>query len=199
MDDGIPRTARARGRIAPAKMAHVVLRTNRYDELIAWWTTVLELEPMHANPFITFLTFDDEHHRIAIARGGPDLAAKATNSVGVDHFAFAYSSARDLLATYERLAAEGIRPSTSIHHGLTLSFYYLDPDRNEVELQVDAFKTTAEIDAFIAGGAFTRNPIGVLFDGDALVKRWREGASEAELLRPLEGGPPDMRTAFAEH
>jgi catechol 2,3-dioxygenase-like lactoylglutathione lyase family enzyme len=159
---------------------------------------VLELEPLHASPFITFLSFDDEHHRIAIARF-PDLKDKLPNAVGVDHFAFSYAGVGDLLSTYERLAANGIRPSTSIHHGVTLSFYYLDPDRNEVELQVDAFRTQAELNAFLAGGAFTRNPIGVLFDGDALVKRWREGASEAELLRPLEGGPPDLRTAFAEH
>ena len=198
MADGIPRTARARGKVAPAKMAHVVLRTNRYDEMLAWWKTVLELEPMHANPFLTFLTFDDEHHRVAIARL-PGLAEKVPNAVGVDHFAFSYASVGELLATYERLAALGIRPSTSIHHGVTLSFYYLDPDRNEVELQVDAFATPAELNAYLAGGAFARNPIGVLVDGDALVKRWREGASEAELLRPLEGGPPDPRTVFAEH
>jgi catechol 2,3-dioxygenase-like lactoylglutathione lyase family enzyme len=198
MPDAVPRTARARGRIAPAKMAHVVLRTNRYDEMIAWWTTLLELQPMHANPFLTFLTFDEEHHRIAIARL-PNLKEKVANAVGVDHFAFSYACASDLLSTYERLAANGIRPSTSIHHGVTLSFYYLDPDRNEVELQVDAFRTQAELNAFLGGGAFQRNPIGVLFDGDALVKRWREGASEAELLRPLEGPPPDPRTVFAEH
>ena len=198
MTDAVPRTARTRGRIAPAKMAHVVLRTNRYDEMIAWWKTVLELEPLHANPFITFLTFDDEHHRVAILCA-PDLKDKVPNAVGVDHFAFSYASVGDLLSTYERLAAIGIRPSTSIHHGITLSFYYLDPDRNEVELQVDAFRTQAELNRFLAGGPFAANPIGVLFDGEALVRRWREGASDAELLRPLEGGPPDMRTAFAEH
>lgn len=198
MTDAVPRSARTRGRIAPAKMAHIVLRTNRYDEMIAWWKTVLELEPLHASPFIAFLTFDDEHHRVAIARF-PDLKDRPPNAVGVDHFAFSYAGIGDLLSTYERLAANGIRPSTSIHHGITLSFYYLDPDRNEVELQVDAFRTQAELNAFLAGGAFTRNPIGVLFDGDALVKRWREGATESELLRPLEGGPPDLRTAFAEH
>jgi catechol 2,3-dioxygenase-like lactoylglutathione lyase family enzyme len=198
MVDAIPRSARERGRVAPAKMAHVVLRTNRYDEMIAWWKTVLELEPMHANPFLTFLTFDEEHHRVAILRA-PNLKDKVPNAVGVDHFAFSYATVGDLLATYERLAAQGIRPSTSIHHGVTLSFYYLDPDRNEVELQVDAFATPAEVNAFLAGGAFARNPIGVLVDGDALVRRWRAGASEAELLRPLEGPPPDPRTAFAEH
>lgn len=198
MSDGIPRTARARGRIAPTKLAHIVLRTNRYDEMIAWWKSVLELDVMHANPFLSFFTFDEEHHRIAIARL-PDLKDKVPNAVGVDHFAFSYASIGDLLSTYERLAAQGIRPTTSIHHGVTLSFYYLDPDRNQVELQVDAFRTQAELNGFLAGGAFRRNPIGVLFDGDALVARWRAGASDAELLRPLEGGPPDPRTVFAEH
>ena len=198
MVDGVPRSARARGRIAPARMAHVVLRTNRYDEMIAWWKTVLELEPLHASPFITFLTFDDEHHRVAIARM-PNLKDKVANAVGVEHFAFSYASIGDLLSTYERLAANGIHPATSIHHGITLSFYYLDPDRNEVELQVDAFRTQAELNAFLAGGALERNPIGVLFDPEALRARWRAGASDAELLRPLEGGPPQMEQIFAEH
>lgn len=198
MTDAIPRTAKQRGRVAPVKMAHVVLRTNQYDEMVAWWKCFLEAEPLHANPLITFLTFDEEHHRLAIARL-PNLAPKVPSSVGVDHFAFSYGSVGDLLATYERLAAQGVRPSTSIHHGITLSFYYLDPDRNEVELQVDVFDSVEATNAFLAGGVFTRNPIGVLFDPDALVKRWHEGASDAELLRPLEGGPPDMTQAFAEH
>jgi catechol 2,3-dioxygenase-like lactoylglutathione lyase family enzyme len=198
MTDAIPRTAKQRGRIAPAKMAHVVLRTERYDEMIAWWKTVLELEPLHQNPLVGFFTFDDEHHRIAILRA-PGLAPRQPNSVGVDHFAFSYASIGDLLATFARLSEQGIRPTTSIHHGITLSFYYLDPDRNQVELQVDAFPSVEATNAFLAGGVFERNPIGVLFDGDALVKRWREGASDAELLKPLEGPVPDLSTAFAEH
>jgi catechol 2,3-dioxygenase-like lactoylglutathione lyase family enzyme len=198
MTDSVPRSARARGRIAPAKMAHVVLRTNRYEEMIAWWRTVLELEPLHASPFITFLTFDEEHHRLAIARL-PGLKDRVLNAVGVDHFAFSYASLSDLLSTYERLAANGIRPTTSIHHGITLSFYYLDPDRNEVELQVDAFRSQPELSAFLAGGAFARNPIGVLFDPEALLARWRAGVGEAELLRPLEGPPPQGVQVFAEH
>ena len=193
----VPRPARERGRIAPVRMAHVVLRTARFAELLAWWRTVLELEPMYENPFIAFLTFDEEHHRIAIANA-PHLAEKTPNAVGVDHFAFSYASAGDLLATVERLAAAGIAPSTSIHHGPTLSFYYLDPDRNQVELQVDAFPNVEALNAFFASGQFAKNPIGVLVDPQALVKRWREGASEAELRRPIEGPPPGLGI-FAEH
>lgn len=198
MVDRIPRSARERGRIAPAKMAHIVLRTANFDAVIAWWKTVLELEPLHQNPSIAFLSFDDEHHRIAFIND-PRLAPKLQNSVGVDHFAYSYASLGDLLATYVRLAEQGIRPATSIHHGISLSFYYLDPDRNEVELQVDAFPDVEATNAFLAGGPFAKNPIGVLFDPEALVKRWREGASDAELLAPLEGPPPDLGSAFAEH
>ncbi len=193
----VPETARQRGRIAPARMAHVVLRTKRFAELLAWWKTVLELEPMYENPMIAFLTFDEEHHRIAIANV-PGLDEKALNSVGVDHFAFSYATAGELLATVERLAGQGIRPSTSIHHGPTLSFYYLDPDRNQVELQVDAFSEVKALNAYFANASFARNPIGVVVDPDELVKRWREGATEEELRRPIEGPVPSM-AIFAPH
>jgi catechol 2,3-dioxygenase-like lactoylglutathione lyase family enzyme len=197
MTTRVPTTARERGRIAPVRMAHVVLRTKRFAELLAWWKTVLELEPMYENPMIAFLTFDEEHHRIAIANSA-GLADKALNAVGVDHFAFSYATAGDLLATVERLSAQGIRPSTSIHHGPTLSFYYLDPDRNQVELQVDAFPDLASLNAHFATASFAQNPLGVLVNPDEYVKRWREGASEEELRRPLEG-PVPTTAVFAPH
>ena len=58
MVDAVPTSARARGRIAPAKMAHIVLRTNRYDEMIAWWKTVLELEAIGPGPFCGMMLAD---------------------------------------------------------------------------------------------------------------------------------------------
>ena len=53
--------------IVPSKLAHFVLRTRRYAELIAWYRTVLGAKPVFESPFVTFLTGDSEHHRIAIA------------------------------------------------------------------------------------------------------------------------------------
>ena len=76
-----------RGRIAPAKLAHVVRRTARFEEMIAWYETVLAARVVHGDGMLAFLTYDDEHHRIAIARipgieDGPQMAA------GTDHIAF---------------------------------------------------------------------------------------------------------------
>ena len=42
---------------------------------------------------------------------------------------------------YLRLKKQGIVPHTCMNHGFTTSLYYLDPDGNEVEIQVDNFKT----------------------------------------------------------
>jgi catechol-2,3-dioxygenase len=175
--------------IPPSKLAHFVLRTRRYQEMIAWYRTVLGAEPVFESPFVTFLSWDAEHHRIAIANA-PQLVDRPHDAVGIDHVAVTLPSAVALLRTYERLRDRGIRPSTPIHHGPTLSMYYLDPDRNELELQVDAFDTEAELKAWFAGDAFRANPIGVLYDPEALLARWKAGATEAELRAPIAGPPP---------
>lgn len=198
MPNGIvPPTAKERGKIAPAKFAHAVIRTNRFDEMVGWYKSVLELEPLLENAFVAFLTFDEEHHRIAIARA-PGMEEKEVNRTGVDHFAFTYASIDDLLATYVRLKELGVEPSTPIHHGPTLSFYYLDPDRNEIELFVDVFDDVADQNEWMKGAQFNNNPIGVIFDPDDLVKRWQEGEPHEQLLKPLEGPMPGPG-AFADH
>jgi catechol 2,3-dioxygenase-like lactoylglutathione lyase family enzyme len=183
--------------IAPSKLAHFVLRTRRYEELIAWYRTVLGAMPVFESPFLTFLTWDAEHHRLAIARG-PHLADRPDDAVGVDHIAVTLPTAVDLLRTYERLRDLGIRPTTPIHHGPTLSMYYLDPDRNEIELQVDAFDTEAELKAFFRSDGFAKNPLGVLYDPEALLARWKAGATEQELRAPI-AGPPPSSNPFAPH
>ena len=79
---------------------------------------------------------DAANHRIAL--GG--LPAFETDPdrlkhEGLHHFAFEYGSLDELLGTYLRLERAGIMPHMVLDHGVTLSFYYLDPDGNSVELQ----------------------------------------------------------------
>ena len=183
--------------IVPSKLAHFVLRTRRYAELIAWYRTVLGAKPVFESPFITFLTWDSEHHRIAIANA-PHFKDRPDDAVGLDHIAVTLPSAIDLLRSYERLRDLGIEPATPIHHGLTLSMYYLDPDKNEIELQVDAFDSEEELKAFFRTDAFAKNPIGVLYDPEALLTRWKAGATEKELRAPIAGPPPGPG-AFEPH
>lgn len=52
---------------SPIKFAHVVLKSPRYKEMVAWWVDFLDGAVRHGDDFISFLSYDDEHHRIAIA------------------------------------------------------------------------------------------------------------------------------------
>jgi catechol-2,3-dioxygenase len=166
---------------SPIKLAHVVFRTGRLPAMLEWYCTVLEAHVAYANDFVAFITYDDEHHRVAFANLGT-TEQPAANARGLEHVAFTYATLGDLLDTYERLKGLGIAPYWTINHGPTTSLYYRDPDGNQVELQIDSM-TLAEADAFIRSATFAQNPIGVPFDADDLLRRFRSGTPAAELTK----------------
>ncbi len=176
----------------PAKFAHVVYMTRRFDEMIAWYRNVFEAEVVYENPALAFLTYDDEHHRFAFAN--LDILKPANGErddrgqIGVNHVAYTYGSVADLLHTYERLKGEGIEPYWPVHHGPTLSLYYADPDGNRMEFQVDCC-TAEEARALMSTEAYAANPIGVAFDPDELLSRFMSG-EEADALLLQPAGPP---------
>ena len=172
--------------IAPSLFAHFVLRSSNMPAMVDWYSTVLDMHVVKRNDFICFLTYDDEHHRLAIVNI-PDLHKPDQRSWGLAHVAYTFRNVGELLSTYRRLKKAGIVPYRPIHHGPTLSMYYHDPDGNSVEMQVDCFKTKAEASAYFQSEAFTNNPIGINFDPETLVAAYEAGASEAELLRQPDG------------
>jgi catechol-2,3-dioxygenase len=172
-------------RIRPAKFVHVVYRTYRFDEMIRWYQTVFDAKIRHHNPAIAFVSYDDEHHRIAflnLSAFEPDGPRRRQDLVGVDHVAYTYASLRDLAENYAQLKELGILPYWCLHHGITVSMYYGDPDGNRMEFQVDAFSTNEEASVFMEGPGFAQNPIGVEFDPDELVARLRAGEPESNFL-----------------
>ena len=165
-----------------AKFAHFVLRAKDLGETVAWYKTVLGLTVQHENPNIVFLTYDDEHHRLAIVQAQNSEEVPG-GVAGVDHVAYTLETFEDLLATYKRLKREEILPVWSINHGMTTSLYYEDPNNLRVEFQVDNFETKEEANAYIHGEAFAQNPIGVAFDPEKLMARFENGDSIEELVQ----------------
>src|SRR5262245_29266907 len=128
-------------RIRPQKFVHVVYRTRRFAQMLAWYQAVFDARIQYQNPALAFLTYDDEHHRFAFASlavlqpGGTETDRRGL--IGVDHVAYTYASLRDLFENYAQLRASGIKPYWCVHHGMTVSMYYADPDGNQMEFQVD--------------------------------------------------------------
>ena len=169
---------------APSKFCHVVYKTHRYHEMIEWYQKVFEARIQHRDDRLCFLTYDDEHHRMALLNLGPGEAKNASaprTAPGVHHVAYAWQTLGELVDTYKRLKSDGVLPARPIRHGLTLSLYYDDPDGNTMEFQIDTL-TPEEANAFMAGPAFARNPIGEAFDPDELVRRYELGQAVDDLV-----------------
>lgn len=174
-------------RIVPTKLAHYVIRAKKFQEMLAWYRTVFHLQTSFEAPVIAFLTYDEEHHRIAFLNTA-HLPAPDTMRTGIDHVAFTYASLPDLLHNWERLKTQGVEPFWCINHGMSTSMYYRDPDGNEIELQVDNFPSMDECKAWFTSPEFAANPIGVDFDPAALMEKLRAGQPISELVK--QGAAP---------
>lgn len=174
-----------RGRVVPVQLAHIVRRTSRFEAMLNWYKTVLGVKVVHSDGVLAFLSYDAEHHRIAIAQI-PGLEEQPAMAAGTDHVAFTYADLGDLLYTYARLKREGIEPYWCINHGPTTSMYYKDPDGNRIELQVDNFPSAEAATRWMRSDEFAANPIGVIFDPDDVLARYRNG----EPMEQLTARPP---------
>ena len=168
--------------IKPAKFAHFVLRVRDLRASAAFYETLLGMEMVHDAGQIAFLTYDDEHHRLALAQT-PVKDDVPRGAAGLDHVAYTLTSLGDLLATYKRLKASDILPVWPINHGLTTSLYYQDPDGNRVEFQVENFSTKEELNAYMRSEQFAENPIGVEFDPEKLLARFENGDPIEDLVQ----------------
>ena len=175
----------------PTKLAHLVYQTNRMAEMRDWYCAVLDARVIYEDERLCFVTYDDEHHRVAFLDFGPlarrdasavELGPKPVDTPGVHHVAFTFGSMGELLDNYVKLRDRGVRPFFCVNHGPTTSMYYRDPDGNRVELQIDNFASAQEGQDWMLSPAFAQNPIGVEYDPDDLVKRFRSGVPVAELV-----------------
>jgi catechol-2,3-dioxygenase len=190
--------------IAVPALHHVNLKTTRLGEMTEWYALVVGMRSTYAFDGGAWLSNDSANHRLALlstplVRDDPEKLVHA----GIHHMAFEYGTLDELLGTYVRLEAVGVLPHSVLDHGMTLSFYYLDPDGNSVELQVDHFGDWARSTEFMHGERFAQDPIGTYVDPAQLAAAWQEGTSADELHRRAYDGEfvpaqaQDLRVPFA--
>lgn len=177
--------------LSPDILAHVVLRTANLDRMVDFYTKFLGGTVTYGNEMISFITYDQEHHRIALI-GIPSTEPKHPTSCGLEHIAFGFRSLADLMLSYRQRKAHNINPVWCVNHGPTTSVYYKDPDGNMLETQVDNFDTVEEATAFMISEPFAQNPIGTDFDAEELIASLKNGEDEHLLKKRVEIGPREM-------
>lgn len=175
--------------LSPKAFVHIVLRTppENVKRMADFYKVFLGAQAAYETDAISFMTYDEEHHRIAVV-GIPNTGPKEERSCGLEHFAFSYDSLRDLTTAYRQRKAHNILPFWCVNHGPTTSIYYRDPDGNKIETQVDNMDAEAAT-AFMMSPAFSENSMGVDFDPEELIRQLDAGVDDATLKVRHEIGP----------
>jgi catechol-2,3-dioxygenase len=170
---------------------HVNLKTTKLAEMIDFYRTLVGAEVIFQDEIGAWLSNDDANHRIALLAfpnfvNDPDKETRT----GMHHSAFEYASFEDLNSSYLRLKEEGITPPVCLDHGMTLSYYYADPDGNNIEMQVDCFGDWSKSTEWMrTSEEFKANPIGQFVDPDLIAADHADGTSFEEIhAKAMAGG-----------
>jgi len=202
-------TASATGRtgplcraLDPVRISEIVLKTSQFDVMRKWYVDALGIEPFYENRpertggadgkylrasdvnlcFIR-LHLDFPYTQVLAIFEVPDLKSGGTAEAGLHHMQFRNSSLDQLFDRYDLLKSAGFLPHRAANHGPGTSFYYFDPDGNNVEFSGANFDTEADFLAYFASESYRRNPSGIEIDAEDYIARYRAGTPKAELVR----------------
>lgn len=195
----------AAGDCSRFKISETILKTGQMAAMKPWYTTVLGVSPFfeHAPdggakpgdfggqtrasdlhmcffrlsasyPYTQVIgLFEEPGTGDAVPKGSP----------GLHHMQLMSENLAELVAKYDALAEVGMRPHRTSNHGPFTSFYYRDPDGNNVELTTQNFPTFQAMTDFMKSDAFKANPSGVELDPEAFVGRFKSGERVEDLVR----------------
>ena len=175
---------------SPREMHHVhIFSDENYDAMVNFYQMIFNGEITNVNNHenrmeLTFITYDDHDHRVVVIRQ-PGWGTKPNRPVGLSHIAFAYASLGELLFIYKTLRDAGHpAPQWTVNHGNSTSFYYRDPDGNEVETMMDNFSAQDTQD-YKRYYQFTEE-FGEMsegnFDPDKMLELYESGVPDSVLL-----------------
>ena len=136
---------------APEDFHHVAFKTMNYEAMIDFYSKLFGCEPLYKSEELTFLAFDEEHHRVAIANTSsvfqnlgfiPKTIMRIKNwmnrtlpsIVGLDHISYKLNPIEKWFEFYHKAKEKGLEPYWTINHGWITGMYYKDPDGNLVEI-----------------------------------------------------------------
>jgi hypothetical protein len=87
------------------KFAHNVFQTANHEAMRDWHGTVLDAHVVYEDATLTFLTFDDEHRRVALLHPPIEFTPKTAVTASLHHSAYTFDGIDALLERYATLRA----------------------------------------------------------------------------------------------
>ena len=177
------------------KLQHYGLTTAHLDPMIEWYRKVIGVKVNHRSampegaqrraPFsaVAFTSNDEVNHRVVFFEV-PGVGADPDRSrhTRVQHVAFEYRKLDDLLGSYVRLKGLGILPAYALDEGFQAAFYYEDPDRNIVELNMNYYGDDwTATEHMLVSASLAQRPQAAPVDPEKMIAARKAGASAWEL------------------
>ena len=183
--------------LGPLQISEIILHTRHFDIMKDWYSRLfdglkpaVESEPqrgLKSAPEVTRLCFFRIHFQYPFTQvlglfEVPEISSGNPRAPGLNHMQFREASLENLFQRYEMLRSEGVLPFKSYNHGPGSSFYYRDPDGNEVELSATNFANQEDYLAFMRSEAFRSNVEGHAVDAQRYIAEVRaaRGMSNGE-------------------
>ena len=184
---------------SPDDFHHIAFKTTNYKKMVDFYKNLFGCEPLYQSDLITFLAYDNEHHRIAIANTSGVLNSlnfiqrsimkfkiflnkKIPSIEGLDHVSYRVNPIDKWFDFYFSAKERGLNPLWTINHGWISGIYYRDPDNNLVEVFFEHFSSANEFKNNISAD-FEDEPIGTNMDVEVLHKMFKSGAPFEDLIK----------------
>ena len=184
---------------SPDDFHHVAFKTTNYESMVEFYKNLFGCEPLYQSKQMSFLAFDDEHHRIAIANTSAVLRnlgfipklimklklflnKKIPSIQGLDHISYRINPIDKWFDFYFAAKERGLIPLWTINHGWISGIYYQDPDGNLVEIFFEHFSSADEFKQNISPD-FEDEPIGTNMDVEVLFEMFKSGVPFSELIK----------------
>ena len=184
---------------SPDDFHHVAFKTTNYEAMVNFYKCLFGCEPLYQSNLITFLAYDSEHHRIAIANTANILEdlnffqkiimkfkiflnKKIPTIEGLDHISYRINPIEKWFDFYFKAKERGLKPLWTVNHGWISGMYYKDPDNNLVEIFFEHFSSENEFKENISPD-FEDEPIGTNMDIEILYEMYKSGESFKNLIQ----------------
>lgn len=184
---------------SPDDFHHIAFKTTNYDNMVDFYKKLFGCKPLYQSDLITFLAYDDEHHRIAIANTSDVLGSlnfiqknvmklkiflnrKIPSIEGLDHISYRINPIDKWFDFYFKAKDRGLNPLWTVNHGWISGLYYKDPDNNLVEVFFEHFSSADEFKQNISPD-FEDEPIGTNMDVEILYDMFKSGTPFKDLIK----------------